>query len=103
MKKFDIIKAIHHNDQLILCESGFGFTVRFMKINFVKQTPTKQMVFTTKDGARVVLKADKFDVNKFDVREYNPCGKYSNCWVATMSDAENSKHFDFVECGSVAF
>ena len=98
MKKFDILKAIHHNDQLVLCESGSGLTVHFVKINFVKQTQTKQMVFTTEAGARVVLKADKFDAS-----EYNPCGKYSDCWVATMSDIKNAGHFNFVERGSIAF
>lgn len=98
MKKFDIVKAIHHNDQLILCESGFGLAVRFVKINFVKQTKTKQMVFTTEAGARIVLKADKFDAS-----EYNPCGKYSDCWVATMSGIKNTGRFNAIECGSVAF
>lgn len=96
MKKFDIVKAIHHNDQLILCESGSGLAVNFVKINFVKQTQTKQMVFTTEAGERVVLKADKFDAS-----EYNTCGKYSDCWVATMSGAENAKHF--IEYKSIAF
>ena len=96
MKKLDIVKAIHHNDQLILCESGSGLAVHFVKINFVKQTPTKQMVFTTEAGARVVLKADKFDAS-----EYNPCGKYSDCWVATMSGTENAKNF--IEYKSIAF
>lgn len=98
MKKFDIVKAIKHNDQLVVCESSSGLTVRFAKINFVKQTPTKQMVFTTEAGERVVLKADKLDAS-----EYNPCGKYSDCWVMTMSSIKNACHFNFVECGSVAF
>lgn len=98
MKKFDIVKAIKHNDQLVICECGSGLTVHFEKINFVKQTPTKQMVFTTEAGERVVLKADKFDAS-----EYNPCGKYSDCWVTTMSGIKNACHFNFVECGSIAF
>lgn len=98
MKKFDIVKAIKHNDQLVVCESGFGLTVRFAKINFVKQTPTKQMVFNTEAGARVVLKASKVNAG-----EYNPCGKYSNYWVTTMSGIKNAGRFNFVECGSIAF
>ena len=98
MKKFDIVKAIKHNDQLVICKSGSGLTVRFAKINFVKQTKTKQMVFNTEAGDRVVLKADKFDAS-----EYNPCGKYSDCWVKTMSGIKNAGHFNFVECGSIAF
>lgn len=98
MKKFDIVKAIKHNDQLVICESGSGLSIRFAKINFVKQTPTKQMVFNTEAGDRVVLKADKFDAS-----EYNPCGKYSDCWVTTMSGIKNACHFNFVECGSIAF
>ena len=98
MKKFDIVKAIKNDNQLILCESGSGLTVRFVKINFVKQTPTKQLVFTTEAGDRVVLKADKFDAS-----EYNPCGKYSDCFVKTMNDIENACHFFFIECNSVAF
>ena len=98
MKKFDIVKAIKNDNQLILCECVSGLTISFVKINFVKQTTTKQLVFATEAGDRVVLKA-----NKFDASEYKPCGKYSNCFVKTMSDAENSKHFNFVECGSVAF
>lgn len=98
MKKFDIVKAIKHNDQLVVCESSSCLTVRFAKINFVKQTTTKQMVFNTEAGDRVVLKADKFDAS-----EYSPCGKYSDCWVMTMSDIKNAGHFNFVECGSIAF
>lgn len=98
MKKFDILKAIHNNDQLILCESGSGLAVHFVKINFVKQTQTKQMVFNTEAGDRVVLKASKFDAG-----EYNPCGKYSDCWVMTMSGIKNACHYNFVECGSIAF
>ena len=98
MKKFDIVKAIKHNDQLVICESGSGLTILFSKINFVKQTPTKQMVFNTEAGDRVVLKADEFDAS-----EYNTCGKYSDCWVTTMSGIKNASHFNFVECGSIAF
>lgn len=98
MKKFDIIKAIKRNDQLVICESGSGLTIHFVKINFVKQTPTKQMVFNTEAGDRVVLKADKFDAS-----ECNPCGKYSDCWVMAMSSIKNDCHFNFVECGSIAF
>lgn len=98
MKKFDIVKAIKHNDQLVICDSGSGLTICFEKINFVKQTPTKQMVFNTEADDRVVLKADEFDAS-----EYNPCGKYSDCWVMTMSDIKNAGHFNFVECGSIAF
>lgn len=56
------------------------------------------MVFNTEAGDRVVLKADKLDAS-----EYNPCGKYSDCWVMTMSSIKNACHFNFVECGSVAF
>lgn len=98
MKKFDIVKAIKNNNQLILCECGSGLTVRFVKINFVKQTPTKQLVFTTEAGDRVVLKA-----NRFDASEYNACGKYSDCFVKTMNDVENACRFLFIECKSIAF
>lgn len=98
MKKFDIVKAIKNDNQLILCECGSGLTVRFVKINFVKQTPTKQLVFTTEAGDRVVLKADKFDAS-----EYNPCGKYSDCWIEISDNAENVGRFNFIECGCVAF
>ena len=96
MKKFDIVKAIKHNDQLVICEGGSGLTVRFEKINFVKQTSNKQMVFTTEADAKVVLKADEFDAS-----EYNPCGKHSDCWIRLMSDAEDDKYY--YECGSIAF
>ncbi len=98
MKKFDIIKAIKHNDQLILCKSDSGLTIRFAKINFIKQTATKQMVFTTEAGERVVLKADKINAG-----EYNPCGKHSDCWVTTMSGVKKAGRFSAVECGSIAF
>lgn len=96
MKKLNVIKAIANNDQLILCESGSGLTVRFVKINFIKETKTNKPVFKTEAGDKVVLKEDEFEDGK-----YNACGKYSDCWVMTMSDAENAKHF--VECGSIAF
>jgi hypothetical protein len=73
-------------------------TVRFEKINFAKQTPTKQMAFNTEAGDRVVLKASKVNAG-----EYNPCGKYSDCWVTTMSGIKNAGSFNFVECGSIPF
>lgn len=56
------------------------------------------MVFNTEAGDKVVLKADKFDAS-----EYNPRGKYSDYWVMTMSGIKNAGHFNFVECGSIAF
>ena len=98
MKKFGIAKAIKHNDQLVICEGGSGLTVRFAKINFVKQTKTKQMVFNTEADDRVVLKASKVNAG-----EYNTCGKHSDCWVTTMSGIKNAGRFNFVECGSIVF
>lgn len=98
MKKFDIAKAIKHNDQLVVRESGSGLTVRFAKVNFVKQTSTKQTVFNTEAGARVVLKASKVNAG-----ECNPCGKHSDCWVTTTSGIENAGRFNSVECESIAF
>jgi hypothetical protein len=34
MKKFDIVKAIKHNDQLVICESGSGLTICFCEDQF---------------------------------------------------------------------
>ncbi len=96
MKKLNVIKAIANNDQLILCESGSGLSVRFVKINFIKETKTGKLVFKTEAGDKVILKEDEFEDGK-----YNACDKYSDCWLTMMSDVENDKNY--YECGSIAF
>lgn len=86
MKKFELFNAIENGDQLIICEGGSGWNVHYEKINFVKETASKRLVFATEDGKKVTLKAGKFDENEYEV-----AGKYSDCWVKSMSCINDSK------------
>jgi hypothetical protein len=92
MKKFDIVKAIRQNDQIIICDCGSGWNVHYEKINFVKTTPAGKMVFMTEYGKRVMLKADEYGTG-----EYNVCGKHSNCWVSIMSNIKENGRCNYVE------